>query len=194
MSGWLTASRGSLMIVLHRPKCPACGGLPRAASFAVISPWVRELTACDRRTGLIAQCESCGSAWCKYGYTDREMSGLYGDYRGINYLRVRSRWESWYSEHWNSAASDDESIANRRRASLARFLSKYLDPASIESVLDVGGDRGQFIPFGSRRMVLDVSDRQLAPGVQRVSQVDDLNHWDLVISAHLLGSPDVTVG
>lgn len=68
----------------------------------------------------------------------------------------------------------------------ARSLSKHLDPVSIESVLDVGGDRGQFIPLGSKRIVLDVSDRQLAPGVQRVSQVDDLNHWDLVISAHLL--------
>lgn len=172
--------------MLKRWRCPACDSLPATTASAVLSPWVRELTGSRRRSSSIAQCRDCGSAWCEWAYDDREMSALYADYRGEGYLRTRSRWESWYSEHWNSAASDDAGIATRRRESLERFLTAAVDPSAIESVLDVGGDRGQFIPLGSRKMVLDVSGRQLVSGVQRVSSSEEIPTLDLIISAHLL--------
>jgi len=119
------------------------------------------------------------------------MNAIYGEYRSAKYTTLRNRWEPWYSTEWNAQVSYDETGANHRRESLKSFLLKqsgYITPQSskVMCVVDVGGDIGQFIPFGATKYVIEVSERQLAPGVMRASCIADVNDIDLIICAHLL--------
>jgi hypothetical protein len=114
------------------------------------------------------------------------MGGIYADYRGDRYNKIRERWEPWYTALWNSGLSDDENLVKVRRGSLETFLAQHLPASSIETVVDVGGDRGQYIPIGERKVVIDPSDRQLVPGVERLDALSDLATADLLISAHVL--------
>lgn len=131
-------------------------------------------------------CEQCQSGWFRQAYDRHEMGGLYADYRGDRYNQIRERWEPWYTSSWNSAFSDDENLVKVRRGSLEAFLSRYLPGSLIGTVVHVGGDRGQYIPVGERKVVIDPSDRRLVPGVERREALTDLESADLLISAHVL--------
>lgn len=131
-------------------------------------------------------CEQCQSGWFRWAYDSKEMDGIYADYRGDRYNKIRERWEPWYTASWNSALSDDENLVKVRRGLLETFLSQHLPASSIETVVDVGGDRGQYIPIGERKVVIDPSVRQLVPGVERLDALSDLATADLLISAHVL--------
>jgi len=58
------------------------------------------------------------------------------------------------------------------------------------TVLDYGGDRGQFIPYelGSKKFVFEVSDQIAAEGVVRLNSATEIksNPPDLVILSHVL--------
>jgi hypothetical protein len=59
----------------------------------------------------------------------------------------------------------------------------------IETVLDVGGDKGQYIPdFESttKRFVVDPSNRELAHGVKRLNSLEDIEKCDLILYSHVL--------
>lgn len=75
------------------------------------------------------------------------MGGIYADYRGDRYNRIRERWEPWYTASWNSGLSDDENLVTVRRGSLETFLYQHLPASSIETVVDVGGDRMSVHPY-----------------------------------------------
>jgi len=119
------------------------------------------------------------------------MASIYGDYRSPAYTAIRNKWEPWYSTEWNAQVSFDERGANQRRESLKTFLLSQSDHISPQSsrdmcVVDVGGDIGQFIPFGTRKYVIEVSGRPLAPDVLSAEALVDVDGIDLAISAHLL--------
>jgi SAM-dependent methyltransferase len=73
---------------------------------------------------------------------------------------------------------------------MARLLGRGDIPDRISCAVDVGGDEGQFFPDieTDRRIVVDVSNRQLLPGVERMASLDELGagRADLVILAHVL--------
>jgi hypothetical protein len=68
------------------------------------------------------------------------------------------------------------------------FVTSKID-FKIETVLDVGGDKGQYIPnFESRtkRYVVDPSNRELAHGVKRLNSLEDIEKCDLILYSHVL--------
>ena len=113
------------------------------------------------------------------------MRSIYEKYRESLYLEVRSKWEPWYSESYNENHNSAEWI-NLRVQSLERFLIKFTD-GKLDTIVDVGGDRGQFIPkFAKVKIVQDLSDKKLIPGVMRVKNLDAIENVDLIIYAHTL--------
>jgi hypothetical protein len=74
-----------------------------------------------------------------------------------------------------------------RKKSLKSFLEKYLSSIP-ESIVDVGGDRGQYIPeVGSKKLfVLEASNKSLLPCVERINTLDDVSEIGLVIYSHVL--------
>jgi hypothetical protein len=172
--------------VRARSECPACASTLYESYFATISPWVRELAGVEERSVSLRSCLHCGSAWFSHAYSDSEMDLLYSNYRGSTYTAVRSHWEPWYDEGLNRGLSDDHGVRRSRVEGLKKFLSTHLSPADLSVVVDVGGDRGQYIPFGDKRFVADPSQRTLEKGVIRVDSAAEVNSPDLIMSCHLL--------
>lgn len=171
--------------MFKRSVCPICGDRPKDRQLCAISPWIRELTGVERRLGIVYKCESCSFEWFAYAYDVREMDSIYGNYREQRYVDVRNKWEPWYTKEWNVALSDDSTAVRARLDSTRAFLEPFLGKR-VGTVVDVGGDRGQFIPLGEDRIVVDVSSRNLCAGVRRARVLAEVLPCNLLISAHLL--------
>ncbi len=65
------------------------------------------------------------------------------------------------------------------------FLRPHINSREINTVLDYGGDKGQFIPatFGKERFVFELSDAQPVEGVTRIASEAELDgrRFDLTL-------------
>jgi SAM-dependent methyltransferase len=133
----------------------------------------------------LCECLSCTFRFFDSRLTDQEIGTLYAGYRGPAYFNARHRYEFWYSATVNAAIGNDPAEVESRKQNLAKILSGRSD--SISSVLDYGGDRGQFIPdhIGTERYVFEISDATTVPGVTRLESVEQ-KQFDLVMLTHVL--------
>jgi hypothetical protein len=141
----------------------------------VLSPWIRELANINESLSNYIFCNNCKIGYFTRRYSNYEMNLIYKDYRGTKYFETRNKWEKWY---------DKEFFTNESSSSFA--LERKL---MIETVLDVGGDKGQYIPdFESttKRFVVDPSNRELAHGVKRLNSLEDIEKCDLILYSHVL--------
>ena len=174
-----------------RTACPACGGAGEFLAHGLVAPFISELAGtasgvpCAYRS-----CTACGLRFFDARYTDRQMASIYSDYRGGRYVAVRRRWEPWYSAKVNDAYSDERAEVQERRAFIEGILTATGRSSSYGCVVDYGGDEGQFFPSQATgdRLVCDISNRALLPGVRRIGALEELGdrRADLVIMAHLL--------
>jgi len=124
--------------------------------------------------------------FCNPRFDDAEMSRLYSGYRGEHYTAIREQFEPGYTERNEKIARDPGELDARRR-----FSSNLIARAGrrFESILDYGGDRGQFIPpqfSHARRFVYEVSGAEPEDGVISVTQPDEQAPYDLVMCCHVL--------
>ncbi len=113
------------------------------------------------------------------------MSNIYKDYRGSRYLKVRKKWEGWYSTSYNANHESEEWIRSRKE-SLSEFISRQ-DLGIYNTVVDIGGNRGEYIPeFAKSKFLLDISEREPLFGVSRIRSLDEVRNIDLIIYAHIL--------
>jgi len=127
--------------------CQICSSELHFSARAVVAPWIRSLGVKSKRVSRYLTCDNCGSGFFDFRYSDDDMSKIYSDYRGDTYLSIRSKWEPWYNQTFNEE-HDSEDFVLMRQESLYNFLLKLL-PSVPKTVVDVGGDRGQYIPnFG----------------------------------------------
>lgn len=164
--------------------CPICSHASKAGARAVISPWIRNL-GIRKGTSNYYVCCSCTAGYFSYRYNDVEMSKIYIDYRGPRYLNIRSKWEPWYSQNYNENHNSNDWIQSRKDS-----LSSFLEDNGIhscDSIVDVGGDQGQYIPdITKKKIVFDISDKLSVEGIQKISKFDELPTSDLIIYAHVL--------
>jgi len=171
--------------------CPACGTPARLASLAVIAPFVAEIVGLSReqRVGY-RECAQCGLAFFDFRYSDANAERLYGGYRSSEYVRVRRSWEPWYRDSVNDAFTPGSpAVQDRLRFEQDVLLGEGGLARPLDCAVDFGGDQGQFFPDipTRRRVVVDLSDKPLMPGVERVASLDDLSESpDLIILAHVL--------
>ena len=172
-------------------QCPACGTPAPLASLAVIAPFVAEIVGLSRRQPVgYRECAQCGLAFFDFRYSDANAERLYGGYRSSEYVRVRRSWEPWYRDSVNNAfAPGSAAVHERVRFEQNVLLAGGGLASSLECAVDFGGDQGQFFPDipTRRRVIVDLSDKPLMPGVERVASLDDLSESpDLIILAHVL--------
>jgi hypothetical protein len=117
--------------------------------------------------------------------TDSELQRLYAGYRGDGYFKARHGYEFWYSRKVNDGIGNDAKDIATRKQTLSKFLGER--SSSVVTVLDYGGDRGQFIPenVGTEHYVYELSDAEPAKGVIRLTSVED-RQFDFVMLAHVL--------
>jgi hypothetical protein len=116
---------------------------------------------------------------------------LYDGYRGIEYQRMRQRHEPKYTEEFNAALGMDPQEQKVRKELLREYLRLEKDLGEITSVLDYGGDRGQFICdelCTAERYVYEISGIAPEPGIHSLTSLDECKRrrFDLIMCCHLL--------
>jgi hypothetical protein len=138
-------------------------------------------------TGRLSDCPECGFRAYVDRYDATEIAAIYSGYRDESYFRQRHRHEPWYTKSFNAAIGGPEEVL-RRNQRLEQFLFRSgILPVST-SVLDWGGDRGQFIPASFReRFVYDISGIEpMADVVSIEASQLQTRPYDLVLLAHVL--------
>lgn len=170
------------------PPCRCCGSTELETLPALEAAFVARY-ALGRlpQPAVCCACATCGFRSFWDGYTREEESRLYGEYRGPAYLAARRFAEPWYTQRINDGIGADPDEISRRCARVAGMLGSVVDLEAVQTVIDYGGDRGQFIPpnLGRERFVLEVSNALSVPGVTRIQPMDD-RCADIVLCCHVL--------
>ncbi len=171
--------------------CPICGRESPALAHGVVAPFISSLSnlPLGQQTTLRC-CETCDLTFFDSRYGDKELSSLYEGYRGNEYKATRHHWEPWYSRTVNDACSTGTNLVSERRSFMMGVLEAAHMNSQLECALDFGGDEGQFFPLvpTGRRIVCDVSNRELPAGIEHISTLSDLGDVkpDLIVIAHVL--------
>ena len=186
-----SAARSDAESVPSSEECPACDTPAPLTSLAVIAPFVAEIVGLSRRQRVgYRECAQCGLTFFDHRYSDAEVERLYGGYRSSEYVRIRRSWEPWYRDSVNDAyLPGSEAVTGRVTFEQDVLLAGGGLDRPLECAVDFGGDQGQFFPDIPirRRVVVDLSDKPLMPGVERVASLDELSESpDLIVIAHVL--------
>ena len=133
-------------------------------------------------------CPDCDLVFCDWRFDDEEMARLYTDYRGPRYRETRDFYEPGYAtinDQLGTAADGLEA----RLANLKDMAEELIECGDIESVLDYGGDEGQFIPscFGAaQKSVFEISGKAPGPGIASITDEKKLGVYDFVMCCHVL--------
>ena len=172
--------------------CPCCGHTELGSLPAVVAPFIADYVfgRAPWATALL-ECRACGFRFFEGRFSREEEARLYAGYRKEAYFQSRHRFEWWYTRRANEAIGADPEEIGFRKERLARTLAAAPEAAAIRSVLDYGGDRGQFIPdgVGQERYVLDISAAEPVAGVTALKDAAGLGPGrtvDLVVLSHVL--------
>jgi hypothetical protein len=174
-------------------RCLVCEQYELNTYNAILAPWIRQL--CNLNLGettSFLECKSCGFCSFSYRYSESDMKSIYEHYRGPQYLRVRRSWEPWYTvKEADYYKLKESAVENRNDFMRSSFKSARVQIDSVDSVLDFGGDLGQFIPdeILGKKYLLDPSNISLEneSGTIRVSSLDQVSiELDLIMNCHTL--------
>lgn len=171
--------------------CPCCNQQDFIVRSAMVAPFVSAYVLREpaRQTRLL-ECKACEFRFFEERFTDEEAGRLYSGYRGPEYFRERHASEPWYSQKLNDSIGKDPTEQEYRKKRLSEFASGAVQAGSVGSVLDYGGDRGQFIPegLGRERFVYEISNLDPVPGVSRIADTKQLEgrRFDFVMLSHVL--------
>jgi hypothetical protein len=177
--------------VRHVDTCIGCGALDLRRYVTAAAPFVAtRVPALARERIELVRCPACGLGFFDPRLEDAEVAALYRNYRDAEYQRVRQLHEPGYTPAVNAGLGGEAEIA-ARTANMRAFLAPHLRLEDVRSVLDYGGDRGQFILdelSGARRVVYEISGVPVRPGVVAITdwEVAARERYDLVLCNHVL--------
>ena len=152
----------------------------------------------DSILDLAIQCQDCYFISSALRFTNEQMRHYYHEYMDERssesrqhgsyvFHRLRNEGTGWfdlvklYKQPWW--------IEARKEAIVNVIKSKDIWLKDIKSVLDFGGDLGQYIPDElnhARRHVVEIEERELVEGVTGVTSPADCEPVDLVLCCHTL--------
>jgi SAM-dependent methyltransferase len=171
-------------------RCFCCDGTDFKEFGALIAPFVASyIWKTSPRVTLLLECRSCGFRFFQERFSKDEIARLYADYRSERYWKARHACEPWYTRAINDGIGGSPAEITFRKKLSGSFIKEHSLGASMASVLDWGGDRGQFIPDDfANKYVFDVSGVQPLDGIVAISSERELGgmHFDVVMLAHVL--------
>lgn len=181
--------------------CPACHSMDVTKQPAYLAQFVvwkatNEFVYNNQPTNGVT-CNKCGFVGSSLRLTEEEEVNLYRDYRGEEYTNKRIFCEAWYKDY--IADLDHTDYAQGRKIGINKLLDKHIDHLFINTVLDYGGDTGEFIPerfIKSKRYVYDISEVELLPGILKFNPNLDKTKMDFVMCCHVLehkSDPDMLI-
>jgi len=179
-------------------RCPCCNGTDLDVLPAAIAPFIIDYVVHDPAHTLcgFCVCRACAFRFFDARFEPAEIARLYEDYRGDAYFQARHRHEFWYRRTTNDQVGSGPALVALRKRIMASLLVRVIDTNKVESILDYGGDRGQFLPdaLGRSRWVYEVSGVLPVPGVRSIASEADLGgrYFDVVALSNVLEhAPDV---
>lgn len=172
--------------------CIYCNSRHIKKKLGVFAPFlVERMFSNNAPETSIVICNNCGFAYSEYRPNDEEMGRLYNGYRGEEYQKQRQKHEPGYTEEFNQKLGYDKNGQNYRKTRLINILKKYININSIQTVLDYGGDAGQFIPEEfklAKKYVYEISNVESISGVEQIKTRDALlaSGYDFIMCAHVL--------
>jgi SAM-dependent methyltransferase len=173
-------------------RCVACGSGDLVRYRARIAPFLEaRVEALAGREAELARCRACGMSFFDPRLGEAELAAVYRGYRGEAYQLERQRYEPFYTAEMNAIIGQGEAEVASRNANLRETLARHEDLARIGSVLDYGGDHGQFIPpelGAARRVVYEISGVEVHGGAIAVSdwEAAGRERYDLILCNHVL--------
>jgi hypothetical protein len=174
-------------------RCLVCEQDELNTYSAILAPWIRQLCNLNlEQTTSFLECKSCGFCSFSYRYSETEMKSIYEHYRGAQYVKARRSWEPWYTvKEADYYKLNNSAVENRNDFMRSSFVKAKVSISSVDSVLDFGGDLGQFIPseIHGTRFLLDPSNAPVENenGIIRVSSLDQVPiELDLIMNCHTL--------
>lgn len=171
--------------------CPCCGSDRFHRFPAVVAPFIAAYALNgDAPSANLLECRECSHRYFDQRFDEIEMAHLYQRYRSEEYFRCRHGYEPWYSKSINEGIGGDPlSIADRKKH-LRHFMGDQAK-SMFRSILDYGGDRGQFIPEGmaSLNYVFEMSDAEPIHGVNKLTSKEELaehHPFSLILMCHVL--------
>lgn len=171
--------------------CPCCTSTDLLAYPAVVAPFLASYAVRTPpfRCSLM-ECRNCSFRFFDSRLSPEEAERLYSGYRGEDYFCSRHRSEFWYTRKFNTGIGHDAQAIAVRKQIAEVFLKRHIDFGAITTVLDYGGDEGQFIPntIGREKYVFDLSDAAPVQGVTKIHSECGLHehHFDLVMICAVL--------
>ena len=172
-------------------KCIICGSKKLDKFNAECSPFLAERIF---GTGVfdvtLFHCTNCDFAFYGPRLENTELDKLYDGYRGDDYQNQRQKFEPGYTKEINNSLGKSDIEINLRNSNMVKFLMGFnFDYSKIKSVLDYGGDEGQFIPreFGDiEKYVYEISGVPLRDGVKRISDLNCRKKFDFIMCCNVL--------
>jgi len=127
------------------------------------------------------QCCNCEFLFCDMRFDNDEMSNLYEDYRGKNYVSLRDFYEPGYKNK-----NDILNMGITYKSQIEIFLN---DIGNYNSILDWGGDDGINTPkFNAEKLfIYDISGKTVLPSFISLNQNELKNYnYDLIICSNVL--------
>ena len=128
-------------------------------------------------------CNECHLLFLDIRFSDAELSSLYENYRGTEYVNLREFYEPGYRDR-NQLLNDLADYIN----GVEGFLSQYVSPRC--RILDWGGDTGKNTPFGRKSSLLHIYDISKKPVIEGAMSVDrqtaSSTNYDLIICSQVL--------
>lgn len=117
----------------------------------------------------IVICNNCNFAASELRLDANEEINLYDQYRGTEYNQQRIICEPDYKE--KISFFEDFQVTKLRKETIFKFISNYIDTQQIKSVLDYGGDRGQYISeyfSHCKKYIYEISDLTPLEGIEKI--------------------------
>jgi len=128
-------------------------------------------------------CRKCNHLFLDIRFSDSEMSRLYRDYRGQDYVNLRDSFEPGYAIR-NETLNNGVSFLDEVESFLIPYISAPL------TILDWGGDTGINTPFKSiaeKVDIYDISRKNVISGVNQVSlDQAQMKKYQLIICSQVL--------
>jgi hypothetical protein len=140
---------------------------------------------------LLLHCNNCDFIFYSPRPDESELELLYKNYRGPEYQKQREKFEKGYTKELNESTGNNKLEIEERKSIMSCFLAGRFDTGKVKSVLDYGGDRGQFIPDefnAADRYVYDISNNPLCPGIKRIVDLSESTdkQFDFILCCHVL--------
>lgn len=154
---------------------------------AEFSPWIKNKIITNSSRVRLIRCSACCSLFFDYRYSEVEIKKIYENYRSAEYALSRDEYEPGYTK-LNAQIGNNELELRNRKKNLSNIIKKINLEIEIRTLLDYGGDRGQFIPDDFRNVkkyVYDISDSEVVDGVHKLNEVDG-KYFDFIMCCHTL--------